>query len=154
MWKTVADPFAGRITLFRVLTGSLKSDATVTNLTKETPERLGHLMLMQGKTQTQVPEIKAGDIGAVAKLKETVTNDLLGDKDAAFTLTGASTSPKPVMLVRDRAEEPRRRREDQHGDAPAAGRGSDDQTTRATRRPKSCSSPGRDSSTSRSRSPS
>jgi elongation factor G len=86
VWKTVADPFAGRITLFRVMTGALKSDTTVTNLTKETPERLGHLVLMQGKTQTQVPEIKAGDIGAVAKLKETVTNDLLGDKDAAFTL--------------------------------------------------------------------
>jgi elongation factor G len=96
VWKTVADPFAGRITLFRVMTGGLKSDTTVTNLTKETPERLGHLVLMQGKTQTQVPEIKAGDIGAVAKLKETVTNDLLGDKDAAFTLT-AIAFPEPVI---------------------------------------------------------
>jgi elongation factor G len=96
VWKTVADPFAGRITLFRVMTGALKSDATVTNLTKDTPERLGHLMLMQGKTQTQVPEIKAGDIGAVAKLKETVTNDVLGDKDAAFTLTSIAF-PEPVI---------------------------------------------------------
>jgi elongation factor G len=96
VWKTVADPFAGRITLFRVLAGSLKSDTTVQNLTKESPERLGHLVLMQGKTQHQVPEIKAGDIGAVAKLKETVTNDLLGDKAAAFTLAPI-TFPEGVI---------------------------------------------------------
>jgi elongation factor G len=96
VWKTVADPFAGRITLFRVLSGTLKSDATVHNLTKDTPERLGHLVLMQGKTQTQVPEIKAGDLGAVAKLKETVTNELLGDKSAGFTLS-AIKFPEPVL---------------------------------------------------------
>src|SRR5579872_967017 len=83
VWKTVADPFAGRITLFRVLSGSLKSDATVYNVTKDTPERLGHLLVVQGKTQTNVPEIKAGDIGAVAKLKETQTSDVIGDKGAA-----------------------------------------------------------------------
>src|SRR6185503_11727245 len=69
VWKTIADPFAGRVTMFRVMTGSLKADSTINNLTKDTPERLGHLFLLQGKTQTQVPEIKAGDIGAVAKLK-------------------------------------------------------------------------------------
>jgi len=83
VWKTVADPFAGRITLFRVFAGTLKSDATVQNVTKETPERLGHLLVMQGKTQTNVDEIKAGDIGAVAKLKETQTSDVIGDKGAA-----------------------------------------------------------------------
>jgi elongation factor G len=82
VWKTVADPFAGRITLFRVLTGVLKADATVHNVTKDTQERLGHLVVVQGKTQTTVPEIKAGDIGAVAKLKETQTSDVIGDKGA------------------------------------------------------------------------
>ncbi len=80
VWKTVADPFAGRISMFRVVSGALKADTTVYNLTKETPERLGHLVLLQGKTQTEVPEIKAGDMGAVAKLKETVTNDTLADR--------------------------------------------------------------------------
>ncbi|HJR62021.1 MAG TPA: elongation factor G [Vicinamibacterales bacterium] len=80
VWKTIADPFAGRITMFRVLTGALKSDSTVYNAKRETPERLGHLLLLQGKTPTNVPEIKAGDIGAVAKLKETLTGDLLADK--------------------------------------------------------------------------
>jgi len=80
VWKTVADPFAGRITMFRVMSGALKADSTVYNVTKETPERLGHLVLLQGKSQTEVPELKAGDLGAVAKLKETVTNDTLADK--------------------------------------------------------------------------
>src|SRR5262249_35273192 len=57
VWKTVADPFAGRITLFRVLSGTLKSDATVHNVTKDTPERLGPLLVVQGKAQTNVNEI-------------------------------------------------------------------------------------------------
>ena len=83
VWKTVADPFAGRITLFRVLSGTLKADTTLHNQTRDTDERLGHLALVQGKTQTNVPEIKAGDIGAVAKLKDTQTSDVLGDKSAA-----------------------------------------------------------------------
>jgi len=83
VWKTVADPFAGRITLFRVISGTVKADTTVHNVTRDTQERLGHLAVAQGKTQTNVPEIKAGDIGAVAKLKETQTSDVIGDKTAA-----------------------------------------------------------------------
>ncbi len=55
VWKTIADPFAGRITMLRVVTGTLKSDATVNNVTRDTPERLGHLLVLQGKTQTHVP---------------------------------------------------------------------------------------------------
>jgi elongation factor G len=96
IWKTVADPFAGRITMFRVVSGALKSDSTVHNVTKDIPERLGHLVLLQGKTQTAVPEIKAGDIGAVAKLKESQTNDLLADKSVGFTLAGTKF-PEPVI---------------------------------------------------------
>ncbi len=95
VWKTVADPFAGRISMFRVMSGSLKADTTVYNLTKEVPERLGHLALLQGKTQADVPEIKAGDMGAVAKLKETVTNDTLTDKGGvAFK---PMKFPEPVL---------------------------------------------------------
>ena len=86
VWKTVADPFAGRITLFRVICGSLKSDSTVHNVTRGTSERLGHLVLLQGKTQTNVPEIKAGDLGAVAKLKETQTSDTVAEKTVPFTI--------------------------------------------------------------------
>ena len=81
VWKTIADPFAGRISLFRVVRGSLKADSTVQNLSKDSSERIGHLVLLQGKTPTDVPEIKAGDIGAVAKLKDTQTNHTIGDKD-------------------------------------------------------------------------
>ena len=96
VWKTVADPFAGRITLFRVLSGGLKADSTVHNVTRETPERLGHIVLLQGKTQTTVPEIKAGDIGAVAKLKETLTSDILGDKSSKITAPPIKF-PEPVI---------------------------------------------------------
>jgi elongation factor G len=86
VWKTVADPFAGRITMFRVIAGALKADSTVQNVTRDTAERVGHLMLLQGKTQTAVPEIKAGDLGAVAKLKDTLTSDLLADKACTFRM--------------------------------------------------------------------
>lgn len=80
VFKTIADPHAGRISLFRVYSGSLKSDTTVHNATRDAAERVGHLTLLQGKTAVPVPEIMAGDLGAVAKLKETQTNDTLSDK--------------------------------------------------------------------------
>ena len=96
VWKTIADPFAGRITMFRVVSGTLKSDSTVQNRTKDTPERLGNLQLLQGKTQSTVPEIKAGDIGAVAKLKDTLTNDTIGDKADAVKFPPLKF-PEPVL---------------------------------------------------------
>ena len=96
VWKTVADPFAGRITMFRVVSGTMKADSTIHNRSKDAPERLGHLMVMQGKTPTNVQEIKAGDLGAVAKLKDTLTNDVLGDKNDA-TAFAAIKFPEPVL---------------------------------------------------------
>ena len=95
VWKTIADPFAGRITMFRVFSGVLKSDTGVENLTRDAHERLGHLMLLQGKTQTNVPEVRAGDLAAVAKLKDTRTSDTLGDKDAL--VYGKIKFPEPVL---------------------------------------------------------
>jgi len=80
VWKTLVDPHAGRISLFRVYSGSLKSDSAIHNTTRDTAERLGSLLLLQGKGQTQVSELMAGDLGAVAKLKETQTGDTLADK--------------------------------------------------------------------------
>jgi elongation factor G len=80
VFKTIADPHAGRISLFRVYSGTLKSDSTVHNVTRDAGERLGNLELLQGKSQTPVPEVQAGDLGAVAKLKETQTGDTLADK--------------------------------------------------------------------------
>jgi len=96
VWKTVADPFAGRITLFRVVSGVLKSDATVHNLTRDVPERFGHVLTVQGKTQTHVPELHAGDLGAVAKLKDTRTGDTLGDKAVGFVVP-LTKFPEPVL---------------------------------------------------------
>jgi elongation factor G len=96
VWKTVADPFAGRITLFRVISGVVKADATVHNVTRDTPERFGHVLALQGKTQTHVPEIHAGDLGAVAKLKDTHTGETLGDKAAGF-IVPPITFPEPVL---------------------------------------------------------
>ena len=84
VWKTVADPFAGRITMFRVASGSIAADSTIQNVSQGVGERIGAITLMQGKTQTSVPEIRAGDLGAVAKLKETRTGDTLASKDAAW----------------------------------------------------------------------
>ena len=122
VWKTIADPFAGRITMFRVVSGTLKSDSTVHNVTSDAPERLGHLLLLQGKTQTHVPEIKAGDLGAVAKLKDTQTSDVLARQERPRSRSPPIKFPEPVLVLRDRAEEPRRRGQDQHRDAPAARR--------------------------------
>src|SRR5262249_24971011 len=96
VWKSVADPFAGRITMFRVVSGALKADSNFHNKKRDTPGRFGHLLLLQGKTQTSVPEIKAGDLGAVAKLKDTLTNDTLGDKADATTFP-AIKFPEPVL---------------------------------------------------------
>src|SRR6185295_8476761 len=96
VWKTIADPFAGRITMFRVVSGALKADSNCHNKTRDVGERFGHLLLLQGKTQSSVPEIKAGDLGAVAKLKDTLTNDTLGDKSDDIIFP-AVKYPEPVL---------------------------------------------------------
>ncbi len=82
VFKTVSDAFAGRISYFKVFSGVLKNDATLQNFARNTPEKLAHISAMQGKQAVPVTELHAGDIGAVAKLKETLTGDTLGDKSA------------------------------------------------------------------------
>jgi elongation factor G len=95
VFKTLADPHAGRISLFRVYSGTLASDSTLQNVGRDVSERLGSLLLVQGKTQTQTSELQAGDIGAVAKLKETQTGDTLADK-AAPILYAPVSFPEPA----------------------------------------------------------
>ncbi|MGA2117512.1 MAG: elongation factor G [Bryobacteraceae bacterium] len=80
VFKTAADPFAGRITYFKVVTGVLKNDANLSNLNRGSAERLAHLSIPMGKTLQPVTELNAGDIGALAKLKDTLTGDSLADK--------------------------------------------------------------------------
>ena len=82
VFKTVSDPFSGRISYFKVFSGVLKNDATVQNFSRGSGEKLAHISIMQGKTAVPVNELHAGDIGAVAKLKDTLTGDTLGDKSA------------------------------------------------------------------------
>jgi elongation factor G len=85
VFKTVADPFAGRVSFFKVISGVIKNDANVTNMRTGTAERLSHIGVPLGKTITPVTELKAGDIGAVAKLKDTLTGDTIGDKSAPIS---------------------------------------------------------------------
>jgi elongation factor G len=82
VFKTVNDVFAGRISYFKVFSGVLKNDVSVQNFTRSSPEKFAHISILQGKTTVPVNELHAGDIGAVAKLKETLTGDTLGDKSA------------------------------------------------------------------------
>jgi elongation factor G len=82
VFKTVSDPFAGRISYFKVFSGVLKNDVSMLNFARSSQEKLAHISLMQGKTAVPVNELHAGDIGAVAKLKDTLTGDTLGDKSA------------------------------------------------------------------------
>jgi elongation factor G len=82
VFKTVSDAFAGRISYFKVFSGVLKNEASVQNFSRGSTEKLSHISIMQGKTAVPVTELHAGDIGAVAKLKDTLTGDTLGDKAA------------------------------------------------------------------------
>ena len=127
--------------MFRVVSGTLKADSTVHNKTKDVPERLGHLMLLQGKTQTNVPEIKAGDLGAVAKLKDTLTNDTLGDKSDAVTFA-ADVVPGAGARLRDRAEDAAATKTRSAPRCTASRRRIRRSATAAIRRPRSCCSHG------------
>jgi elongation factor G len=86
VFKTVADPFAGRVSYFKVLSGVVKNEANLANFNRGSSERLSHISVVQGKTQSAVAELHAGDIGAVAKLKDTLTGDALGDKGAPIVI--------------------------------------------------------------------
>jgi elongation factor G len=81
VFKTVADPFAGRINVFRVIEGTVGSDATLVNSRSHNKERIGQLLTLQGKEHDQADEFGPGDLGAVAKLKDTLTGDLLLDAE-------------------------------------------------------------------------
>lgn len=96
VFKTIADPYAGRISLFRVYSGSFKSDSTVYNANKKANERIGSIAFLQGKTPTPTSEAKAGEIASVAKLKETYTGETLCDK-AASIIYPAIKFPEPSI---------------------------------------------------------
>ena len=98
VFKTTADPYVGKLTYFRVYRGVLESDTRVYNIRAEEEERLGQLYVIRGKEQIPVPQLRAGDIGAVAKLDETLTGDTLCDEDNPVTLPGP-VFPSPLFAV-------------------------------------------------------
>ena len=96
IFKTVADPFAGRINVFRVLTGTITSDATLANVRTHGKERVGALLMLQGKEHESADEFGEGDLGAVAKLKDVLTGDVLVDHEVPVEPPHIDF-PEPVM---------------------------------------------------------
>jgi elongation factor G len=96
VFKTIADPFAGKINVFRVIKGTVASDTTLTDTRTHAKERFGSLMAMQGKDHVAADAFGEGDIGAVAKLKDAATGDLLLDKETAVE-PPRFDFPEPVM---------------------------------------------------------
>lgn len=98
VFKTIVDPYVGRVNLFRVMQGSVKTDDSLTNARTRSDERLHQLFSMRGKEQEAVNTIEAGDLAAVAKLSDTSTGDVLSAKGAVVDLPSIE-SPQPVLAV-------------------------------------------------------
>jgi len=96
VFKTIADPYAGRLTLFRVYSGKLNPDSSVYNSTKKITEKFGHIFFLEGKTQKQAEGLIPGDIAGVAKLKDTVTGDTLCFEKAPVIFDKVEI-PHPIM---------------------------------------------------------
>lgn len=98
VFKTLADPYVGRLSFLKVYGGVLKSDSTVYNANKGSEEKIGQPVVLQGKNQFPVPELPPGDMGAVAKLQVTTTGDTLTVKSSPVTLEGMGY-PEPMLMV-------------------------------------------------------
>ena len=98
VFKTVADPYVGKLSLFKVYSGVITSDSSVYNATKENTEKVGQLYMMRGKKQVPVPKLVAGDIGAVAKLQYTLTGDTLCDVAKPILYEGINF-PEPSLSL-------------------------------------------------------
>jgi elongation factor G len=96
VFKTSADPYVGKLTYLRVYNGVISSNSQVWNATRNEAERIGQLLLVRGKTQEPVSQLKAGDIGAVAKLGVTATGDTLSSRDKAQKITPV-VFPEPIF---------------------------------------------------------
>jgi elongation factor G len=98
VFKTITDPYAGRVNFFRVYSGTLKSDSHVFNATKNREERVGKVSLVNGKKFTDADKVGAGDFGSVVKLIETSTNDTLCDPNSKLVLKPIDF-PKPIISM-------------------------------------------------------
>ncbi len=99
VFKTIVDPFAGRLSLLRVISGKAVPDSTVLNTSKDARERLGHLLMLHGKKQSAVGAAIPGDIVAVAKLKETMTGDTLADEKAPIVYERDILPPPAISFA-------------------------------------------------------
>ncbi|WDV45452.1 elongation factor G [Clostridiaceae bacterium M8S5] len=98
VFKTIADPYVGQISLFKVKSGEVKKDDEVLNSNKDEKEKMGTVFAMRGKEQLEMAKISAGDIGAVAKLNNTSTGDTLCAKDAPIRYDSIKF-PKPTLFM-------------------------------------------------------
>ena len=96
VYKTMTDPFTGRVSFFKVISGKMKADSALMNYTRQESEALGHLYVMQGRKPVEVQELHAGDLGAAVKLRVTLTGDTLGDKGKDIYLDPV-TMPEAAM---------------------------------------------------------
>ena len=98
VFKTIIDPFVGKLSIFKVISGKISRDMDLYNSTKDRPEKMGGLFLLRGKNQLEVSEVLAGDIGATAKLNYTQTGDTLCDRNDQ-TLYDKIEYPKPTLFL-------------------------------------------------------
>ncbi len=96
VFKTIADPYVGKLSLFKVVSGTLTADGEIYNANKEKKEKLSHLYILRGKKQVEVEKLNAGDIGAFSKLQHTVTGDTLCDPDHPVIYPSIQF-PKPII---------------------------------------------------------
>lgn len=99
VFKTVADPYAGKLTIFRVWSGTLQPDSTLYNANKGAKERFGHILQLEGKNQTPMESVGPGDIAAVSKLRETTTWETLCEEKKPILYQGISLPIPPVSFA-------------------------------------------------------
>jgi elongation factor G len=131
VFKTVSDPYVGRINVLRVFSGKMRPDSTIYNATKGTEERVGQLFTMRGKDHENVSEVPAGDIGAVAKLAHTTTGDTLSAKADPLILSPIDL-PEPLLAM---AIEPKTKGDEDKLSTAIARVQEDDPTFRVDRSP-------------------
>jgi elongation factor G len=104
IFKTLADPFAGKLTLFKVMSGKVDSESTIFNSTKKVKEKLSQLLLIEGKKQTPIDTARVGDVAAVAKLKETTTGDTICQANNPIIIRPAEPLPPTISFAIEATE--------------------------------------------------
>src|SRR5262249_59754816 len=99
VFKTIVDPFAGKLSVLRIVSGKATGDHTVLNAHRESRERLGHLLKLEGKKQSQIPVAVAGDIIALAKLKETASGDTLAEDKHPAVFAPTPDAPSAISFA-------------------------------------------------------